>query len=79
MAEQEFTLETLAQFDGKGGRAAYVAFQGKVYDVSESYSWEDGEHYSEHAAGTDLTDELDFAPHGTDVMDAFPVVGVMKQ
>ena len=36
MEEQVFTKESLAQFDGKDGRPAYVAYQGKVYDVTGS-------------------------------------------
>jgi predicted heme/steroid binding protein len=78
MEERVFTLDELASFDGKNGQPAYVAFEGKVYDVSESGSWGDGQHQDEHGAGADLTDDMDFAPHGGDSLDAFPVVGVLE-
>ena len=75
---QEFDANSLSQFDGKGGNKTYVAYQGKVYDVSESTFWEEGDHLALHFAGKDLTEEMDSAPHGTDVMDRFPQVGVLK-
>jgi predicted heme/steroid binding protein len=31
---KEFTLEELAEFDGREGRAAYVAYEGVVYDIT---------------------------------------------
>ena len=37
-----FTLEELREFDGTGGSPIYVAFRGKVYDVSESELFEEG-------------------------------------
>ena len=48
---KKFTLEELAKFDGKEGRPAYVAYKGKVYDVSESWMWEDGDHQGLQEAG----------------------------
>ncbi len=32
--QREFTLEELAEYNGTGGRPAYVAVNGIVYDVS---------------------------------------------
>ena len=78
MEERTFTVDELAAFDGKEGRAAYLAFNGKVYDVSGSIMWENGEHEGEHSAGVDVTDDMDFAPHNDAVMAPFPVVGVLK-
>ena len=78
MEERVFTTEELAAFDGKEGRAAYVAYGGKVYDVTGSIMWEDGEHEDEHSAGVDLTDDMDFAPHVEDVLEPFPVVGTIE-
>ena len=74
---KEFTEKELAQYDGKRGNPAYVAYKGKVYNVSDSFLWKNGEHQVFHNAGVDLTNELDQAPHGTDVLEKFPVVGIL--
>lgn len=79
MEQQEFTRDSLAKFDGKDGRPAYVAYQGKVHDVTGSLMWEGGDHEGEHFAGTDLTAEMDDAPHFPDELDAFPVVGTLAE
>lgn len=71
---KEFTMDQLAGFDGKDGRAAYVAYQGVVYDVTESAMWGDGDHEGMHFAGADLTAEHDEAPHEVYVTD-FTEVG----
>ncbi len=74
---KQFTLEELKQFDGKDGRPAYVAFKGKVYNVSQSNLWNSGSHF-EHLAGMDLTKEFRDAPHGEEVLERVPVVGELK-
>ncbi len=71
---KEVTLDELAQYDGKDGRPAYVAYQGSVYDVTESAMWGDGDHEGQHVAGRDLTAEHDDAPHDVYVTD-YPEVG----
>lgn len=76
--DQEFDAKTLSKFDGKGGNKAYVAYQGKVYDVTGSGFWGDGDHLGMHFAGQDLTGEMGAAPHGDDVMGRFPAIGVFK-
>jgi predicted heme/steroid binding protein len=58
---RKFTLEELGKFDGKEGRPAYVGYKGKVYDVTESSQWMDGDHLG-HAAGEDLTEQMEIAP-----------------
>ena len=72
---KRFTRGELAQFDGRDGRPAYLAYKGKVYDVSGSPLWEKGVHQDEHNAGKDLTDELAAAPHGEENIAVLPVVG----
>lgn len=66
--QKEFTLRELARFDGKEGRPVYVAFGGVVYDVSQSPLWKTGSHFKRHLPGTDLTDQMGCAPHGSDVL-----------
>jgi predicted heme/steroid binding protein len=74
---KEFTPEELAKYNGKNMNAAYVADQGIVYDVSNSYLWKNGEHKGHHA-GRDLTEELSKAAHGPGALMGFPVVGTLK-
>jgi predicted heme/steroid binding protein len=71
---EEFDAARLAEFDGSDGKAAYVAYEGAVYDVTESSMWGGGDHEGMHQAGRDLTDEQADAPHGVYVTD-FPEVG----
>ena len=78
MADKIFTIDELKKFDGKEGKKAYVACDGKVYDVTVSDMWEDGEHSGIHEAGLDLSDDIDNAPHGNEVMESFPVIGILK-
>ncbi len=70
-----FTREELKKYNGIGGNPAYVAFNGKVYDVSASPVWEMGSHMAKHLAGYDLTEALKDAPHDASRLDKFPVVG----
>lgn len=71
--------ETLKNADGKDGRNAYVAYDGKVYDVSSSALWKDGAHMNLHQAGGDLTLNLPMAPHGTEVFERVPEIGVLDE
>ncbi len=73
---KKFTVDELRGFDGKAGRPAYVGYKGKVYDVSVSDQWGDGDHMG-HEAGRDLTEDMDIAPHADDVMQKMKVVGVL--
>ena len=76
LAEQKkFTLEELAKYNGKNGNPAYVAYQGKVYDVSDSSFWLSGDHLGSHQAGKDLTEELPLAPHSAENLDRVKLVG----
>ncbi len=69
-----FTEEDLKEHDGRNG-IAYIAYRGKVYDVSASYHWRRGIHHAAHRAGCDLTKALEKAPHGLDLLKKFPIVG----
>lgn len=74
---RKFTLEELKQYDGKDGHPAYIAFKGKVYDVTESFLWVDGDHQGQHEAGKDLTNEISLAPHGEETLERVKMVGVL--
>lgn len=69
------TLTELATFDGREGRPAYFAFQGKIYDVSQSKFWKEGRHMGKHPAGQDLTEMLKTAPHGEEKIFEMPEMG----
>jgi predicted heme/steroid binding protein len=73
------THEELSTCDGRDGRKAYVAVNNKIYDVSTSALWEDGDHQGMHQAGNDLTQELATAPHVRAVIERFPVVGHLEE
>ncbi len=75
MVERTFTREQLADYDGRDGGEAFVAFEGTVYDLTDSPMWIDGDHESEHQAGTDLTEAMADASHGPESLVGFPVVG----
>jgi predicted heme/steroid binding protein/uncharacterized membrane protein len=77
--QKRFTPEELAQFKGAEGQPVYLAYQGRVYDVSGSGLWQGGEHMAVHVAGADLTFELPAAPHGEEVFQRYPQVGVMLE
>jgi predicted heme/steroid binding protein len=70
-----FTRKELARYNGKNGTPAFIAYNGKLYDVSNSFLWRNGKHQVLHNAGVDLTDSLEQAPHGADLLERFPVVG----
>ncbi len=73
------TLEELKAYDGsEEGKPIYIAYKGKVYDVTESPLFINGIHF-EHYAGTDLTDFMDEAPHGEEVLEEYPVVAELVE
>jgi predicted heme/steroid binding protein len=76
-AERRFTVDELKKYDGKEGRPAYIAYKGKVYDVTDSYLWIDGDHQGEHIAGTDLTEGMARAPHGEENLERVKLIGVL--
>ena len=71
--------EELKRMNGKDGKPVCIAFGGKVYDVSQSPHWNTGVHMARHASGQDLTVEMEAAPHGAEVLDKFPQVGILKK
>jgi predicted heme/steroid binding protein/uncharacterized membrane protein len=76
---QEFDIAELEKYDGNDGRPVYVAYKGKVYDISDSKLWRDGLHMKRHHAGLDMTTDIQGAPHEPDVLKKFPQVGTLKE
>lgn len=74
--QQTFTMDDLSKFNGKNGQPAYVGYKGKVYDVTDSSQWLDGDHLG-HEAGQDLTMALEIAPHGEEAIERMKVVGIL--
>jgi predicted heme/steroid binding protein len=64
----------LQAFDGKDNTPAFIAYKGKVYDMTALKLWENGIHMK-HRAGYDLTDSIARAPHGEEKLQTLPVVG----
>ncbi len=65
----------LALRNGQEREEIWVAYQGIIYEVTDSRLWRDGKHY-QHWAGQDLTEELDEdAPHTEKVFQRFKAVG----
>ena len=79
MSVQKFTLQDLAKYDGRNGNPAYIAYKGKVYDVTDSSFWLGGDHLGAHQAGKDLTAELDLAPHGPENLDRVKLMGELSE
>ncbi|MBP6458816.1 MAG: hypothetical protein KA264_01855 [Crocinitomicaceae bacterium] len=69
-----YSLDELAQRNGRILPDIWVGYKGLIYDVTSSELFKNGKHYF-HDAGKDLTIEMIDAPHMDDVMNRFPVVG----
>jgi predicted heme/steroid binding protein len=72
-----YSRAQLALRNGEDRPEIWVAFEGKIYDVSLSRLWRGGKHY-EHWAGQDLTSELADAPHTEQVLGKFPIIGFLE-
>ncbi len=75
--EKRITQEELKARDGSEG-TAYICYRGRIIDVSGSKLWKGGRHMNRHTAGADLTQELQSAPHGEEVLDRYPQVGSLE-
>jgi predicted heme/steroid binding protein len=75
---RKFTTAELEEYNGKNGKPFYIACKGKIYDVSDSDLWRDGDHMGLHQAGKDLTEELELAPHMEEVLERVKLVGTLE-
>jgi predicted heme/steroid binding protein/uncharacterized membrane protein len=75
----QMTKDELHQYDGKEGNKAYVAFEGKIYDLTGSKLWKNGVHLKTHHAGHDLTVAMKAAPHGPQVMERYEAVAELVE
>ncbi len=74
-----FDAAELAKYDGQNGNRAYVAVEGKVYDVTDVPQWANGSHFGKFQAGKDLTTEIEtLSPHGVSKLDSVPIVGLYQ-
>ena len=76
---KEMASEELVSLNGKEGKPVCIAFEGKVYDVSKSPLWSKGIHMNRHPSGKDLSGEIAAAPHGPEVLERYPQVGILKR
>ncbi|WP_221405460.1 cytochrome b5 domain-containing protein [Roseivirga ehrenbergii] len=74
---KSYTPSQLALRNGQDRPEIWVAYQGRIYDVTSSRLWKNGMHY-EHWAGQDLTNELPDAPHTEKVFEKFSVIGILS-
>ncbi|MDN5294364.1 MAG: putative oxidoreductase [Eubacteriales bacterium] len=72
---RKFTKEELRYYNGQKGRPAYVAYLGRVYDVSALSK--DGDHQA-CIPGNDLTDILRMMSYEDKVIWKFPVVDILE-
>lgn len=79
MTMKIFNEAELKKFDGGNpDNPIYIAYNGKVYDITHSPLFIDGMHF-EHYSGCDLTDFMADAPHDDEVMAELTVVGEYKK
>lgn len=76
-----YTRSQLSLRNGQDREEIWVAYEGMIYDVSQSRHWKNGAmpgiHYG-HWAGQDLTDELADAPHTASVFRRMEAVGKLE-
>ncbi len=73
-----FTIDELSQYNGAGGKPAYVAVNGIVYDVSSVIRWRGGRHFG-MVAGKNLTMNFNACHAGSiEVLTRLPQVGIIE-
>jgi len=72
--EREFTREELKQYNGEKGKAAYIAVNGIVYDVTYQAQWGGGTHFGV-VTGADVTEEFNQCHGGEEILEKMKVIG----
>jgi len=72
-------ISELSKFNGKNGKKAYIAYNGAIYDVTDSFLWKGGKHFVIHEAGKDLTEELKNAPHDEVMLSRLSKIGYILE
>lgn len=75
---QIISRRKLSLHNGQEKPLVWIAYKGKVYDVTASRLWRNGKHY-EHWAGQDLTAELADAPHTSSVFERYECIGILEE
>ena len=55
-----------------------VAYEGRVYDVSNSFLWTRGQHFWLRA-GRDLSGAMTESPHGKEILERVPCIGRLEE
>jgi predicted heme/steroid binding protein len=77
--QMEFTMEDLSNYDGSNGKAAYVAVNGNIYDMSAEVGWAGGTHFGLYA-GNDLSLQFLGCHQGMiEILEKLPKVGTLKK
>jgi len=77
---RSFTIEELAQHDGKDDNQCLVAVDGDIYLIEGFTLWAMGEHVpsgGQARCGYDLTDVIDESPHGRSKLQLLRNVGTL--
>jgi predicted heme/steroid binding protein len=60
---------TLAGCDGSDPeKPILIAYEGRIYDVTDSFMWRDGRHFWHRAGRTFTASDLVEAPHGAEML-----------
>ncbi len=79
-AQSTFTLEELAEHDGKDGNDCYVAVDGDVYLIEGFALWQMGQHLPSNgraSCGYDLTEVIEESPHGRSKLQLLQKIGTL--
>ena len=71
-----FSLDELAEYNGKNGQKTYVAVLGIVYDGSDEFY--QGMHQGFQLGGIDATSIFQASPHAMSILNELPIVGSLE-